>query len=232
MFNCGKTMKEVEYVFCMIFCGYCVFLGGFVPLWTVRLQLCSELWGQTQKLWKRAMGITATSPQCYHITLHDTARLHHENCQSGALGFTRSTLSMVISFNLFIARDKSNTRTNVDWNQMLYYRFKPFLYIQLSRHRAVCVPTKGTLISHFKGSRNKFTSWEGNFVLLSVCVHCSNRMPLLQASDASICHYLCIVILFYRKFNVRSLSIFSAGESEIYIWSLVIKSHRRKLQPL
>lgn len=175
MFSCGKTMKEVECGVCVIFCGYCVFWEVFFPLWTVRLQLCSESWGQNQKLWERGVGITATSPQCYHITLHDTARFHHENFLSGTLGFTRSTLSMVISFNLFIARNKSNTRTNVDWNQMLYYSFKPFLYIQLSRHRAVCVPTKGTLISHFKASRNKFPSWEDNLVLLSVCVHCSTK---------------------------------------------------------
>lgn len=191
MFNCGKTMKEVEYVLYDILWVLC-FLRFFVPLWIVRLQLCSELWGQDQKSWKWCLGITDTSPWHYHVTLHDTAKFHHENFQSDALGFTRSTLSMVISFNLFIARNKSNTRTNADWNQMLYYSLKPFLYIQLSRHRAVCVPTKGTLISHFIGSRNKFTSWEDTFVLLSMSVFISlqnpNRMLLLQASDASICH--------------------------------------------
>lgn len=184
-------MKEVEFVLCGILWVLC-FLGGSVPLWTVRLQLCSELWGQDQKSWKRCLGITDTSPWRYHVTLHDTAKFYHENFQSGALRFTRSTLSMVISFNLFIARNKSNTRTNVDWNQMLYYSFKPFFYIQLSRHRAVCVPRKGTLISNFKGSRNKFTSWEDTFVLLSTSVFIAlqnpDRMPLLQASDASICH--------------------------------------------
>lgn len=40
---------------------------------------------------------------------------------------------------------------------------------------------------------------------------------VLQASDASICHCSCIVTLFYGEFYVRSLSMFSVGESEIYI---------------
>lgn len=89
--------------------------------------------------------------------MHDTAEFHHENFWSGALRFMRETLSMVISFNVFIVRHELNTRTNVGWNQMLYYSSKPFLHIQVSRHRTICMPSKGTVMNgaHFIGSRNK-----------------------------------------------------------------------------
>lgn len=66
-----------------------------------------------------------------------------------------------------------------------------------------------------------FNLGEETLTLLStslfIFLQSSNKTAVLQASDASICHCSCIVTLFYGEFYVRSLSVFSVGESEIYI---------------
>lgn len=57
-------------------------------------------------------------------------------------GVQDETSSMVISFNVFIVRNKLNTRTHVDWNQTLYYSLKLFMYIEYEDTELSACPAK------------------------------------------------------------------------------------------
>lgn len=193
MFNCGKPMKEVGYVFH----NTLWILWGFLS----RSELQHYSFVQSCGVRIRNDENDASASLICHrgvIMLH-CVTLPNFTMKIFKLvpwGVQDETLSMVISFIVFIVRNKSNAITHVDWNQMLYYSFKPFLYIEVSRHKAICMRSKGMLmsVSSFKGSRSKTYKLgkEDTFILhstsLFIALQNPNRIPVLQASDASICH--------------------------------------------
>lgn len=181
-------------MFYVIFCGYCgVFLSCSERQHYSFVQSCGV------RIRNDENNVSASLIRHHSVTvLHCMSLLNFtmKIFKPVPWGVQDETLSMVISFNVFIVRNKLNTITHVDRNQMLYYSFKPFLYIEVSRHRAICMPSKGTLmsVSSFKGSRNKTYKLrtEDTFISLStslvIALQNPNRIPVLQASDASICH--------------------------------------------
>jgi len=177
MFNCRKAMKEAGYILHNILWILCIFWFHF------ELQCYSFVQSCGLRI-RNYESDGSASLRRHHgvIVLHcmTLPNFTMKIFKAMPWGVQDETLSMVISFNVFIVRTKLNTRTCVDLNRMLYYSLNPFLYIKVSRHGAVCMPSKGTLlsVSDFKDSRNKTCKLGKRWYFYStlyVFVHCSTK---------------------------------------------------------